>query len=60
MTRRVFATRVDQSTPDIVDSIAKELGCLRLDGAGVLKGSTGVMLDKIAQGRLRIISTTPD
>jgi hypothetical protein len=60
MTRRVFSNRVDQSTPDIVDSIAKELGCLRLDRAGVLKGSTGIMLDKIAQGRLRIISTTPD
>ena len=60
MTRRTFATRVDQNTPDVVDSIAKDLGCLRIDGSGIIKGSTGVMLDKIAQGHLRIIPTTPD
>tara|TARA_Y100000589_G_scaffold283019_1_gene280827 strand:+ start:81 stop:263 length:183 start_codon:yes stop_codon:yes gene_type:complete len=60
MTRRMFATRVDQDTPDIVDAIAKDLGCIRIDGSGVVKGSTGVMLDKIAQGHLQIIPTTPD
>ena len=60
MTRRTFATRVDQDTPDIVDAIAKDLGCLRIDGSGVVRGSTGVLLDKIAQGRLSIIPSSPD
>ena len=59
MTRRMFATRVDQDTPNIVDAIAKEFGCIRIDGSGVVKGSTGVLLDKIAQGHLNIIPTTP-
>jgi hypothetical protein len=58
--RRLFSIRVDQITPELIDSIAKEFGCKRIDGKGVIKGSAGVLLDKIAQGRLRIISTTPD
>ena len=53
--RRIFSTRVDVETPDIVDAIAKELGYLRIDGSGIVQGSTGVMLDKIAQGHLRIV-----
>ena len=52
--RRVFATRVDVNTPDIIDSIAKELGCLRI-ASGTIAGSTGVLLDKIARGELIII-----
>lgn len=62
MTRRTFAVRVDQDTPDIVDAIAKDLGYLRIDGSGAVKGSTGVLLDKIAQGHifLSIIPITPD
>ena len=56
--RRIFSTRVDVKTPDIVDAIAKELGYLRVDGSGVLQGSTGVMLDKIAQGYLKIVSVS--
>lgn len=56
MERRIFATRVDVDTPDVVDAIAKNLGYLRIDGSGVVRGSTGVLLDKIAQGKLRIIS----
>lgn len=59
MTRRTFSVRVDQRTPDKVDAIAKDFGCLRIDGEGVLQGSTGVLLDKIAQGKLLIIPT-PD
>ena len=53
--RRIFATRVDVETPDIVDAIAKELGYLRIDGSGIVQGSAGVMLDKIAQGYLKIV-----
>ena len=53
--RRIFSTRVDVETPDIVDAIAKKLGNLRVDGSGIVQGSTGVMLDKIAQGHLRIV-----
>lgn len=53
--RRIFSTRVDVETPDIVDAIAKELGYLRIDGSGIVQGSAGVMLDKIAQGYLKIV-----
>ena len=56
--RRLFSTRVDINTPDIVDSMAKKLGCLRIDGSGNVQGSTGVMLDKIAQGELKIVSAS--
>ena len=50
--------RVDQITPEVIDSIAKEFGCKRIDGKGVIKGSAGVLLDKIAQGKLKIIPGT--
>ena len=53
--RRVFACRVDVSTPDIVEELAQELGCLRVNGAGELTGACGVMLDRIAQGKLRVV-----
>ena len=56
MSRRMFATRVDDDTPAVVDAIAKEYGCYRVDKSGKIEGSTGVMLDKIAQGKLSIIS----
>ena len=59
MTRRVFSIRVDQNTPEIIDAIAKDFGCQRIDGFGVKRGSTGVLLDKIAQKELMIIPT-PD
>lgn len=55
MKRRTWAIRTDQNTPDILDAIAKEFGCCRIDGSGVVKGSTGVLLDKIAQGHLKLI-----
>ena len=56
MNRRVFAIRVYEDTPEIVEEIAKEFGCLRINGEGVLKGSAGVLLDKIAQGQLKVVS----
>lgn len=52
--RRVFACRVDISTPEIVEAMAKDLGCLRVNGEGELVGAAGVLLDRIAQGRLKI------
>jgi len=58
--RRVFAVRVNTQTPDIVDSIAKDLDCLRITGDGVVKGATGILLDKIAKGDLVIVPATPD
>ena len=42
--RRVFACRVDVSTPEIVEAMAKDLGCLRVNGQGELTGACGVML----------------
>ena len=56
MKRRVFAIRVDADTPEIVEEMAKEFGCLRINGEGFLKGSAGVLLDKIAQGQLKVVS----
>ena len=58
--RKMFATRVDSDTPEIIDSIAKEFGCLRINSSGEIVGSAGVLLDKIAQGHLTIIPTSPD
>ena len=53
--RRVFACRVAVETPSIVESMAKDLGCLRIDGDGDLVGACGVMLDRIAQGRFKVV-----
>lgn len=57
--RRVFACRVDVSTPEIVEAMAKDLGCLRVNGEGELVGAAGVLLDRIAQGRFRIVPVEP-
>ena len=54
--RRIFACRVDVSTPDIVEAMAKDFDCLRVNGKGQLTGACGVMLDRIAQGRLKVVS----
>ena len=55
--RRVFACRVAVDTPAAVEALAKELGCLRVDGAGDLVGACGVMLDRIASGQLKVIAS---
>jgi hypothetical protein len=54
--RRVFACRVAVATPAAVEALAQEFGCLRVDGSGELVGACGVMLDRIAQGKLRIVA----
>ena len=53
--KRLFSCRVDTSTPDIIDDLALQFGCKRITGDGKLIGSTGVLLDKIAQGELLVI-----
>ena len=53
--RRVFACRVAVETPAIVEDLARQLGCLRVAGNGELAGAAGVMLDRIAQGRLTVV-----
>jgi len=53
--RRVFACRVAVDTPAVVEALAKELGCLRIDGSGELVGACGVMLDRIASGQLKVV-----
>lgn len=55
--RRKFATQVNESTPATVEQIAKDLGCKRINRDGVLIGAPGVMLDKIANGNLKIVAT---
>jgi len=59
MNRRVFAVRVYDYTPEIVDSIALQFGCLRIHD-GTIKGSAGALLDKIAQGKLQVILSNND
>ena len=53
--RRVFACRVAVETPAAVEALAKDLGCLRVNGDGELVGACGVMLDRIAQGHLDVV-----
>lgn len=53
--RRVFACRVAVETPAIVEEIAKDLGCLRVDGNGNIVGAAGVLLDRIAEGKFMIV-----
>ena len=53
--RRVFACRVAVETPAIVEGIAKSFGCLRVDQQGDLVGAAGVLLDRIADGRLVVV-----
>ena len=53
--RRVFACRVAVETPAVVEALAKELGCIRINGDGEIVGACGVMLDRIASGQLMVI-----
>ena len=53
--RRVFACRVAVDTPAVVEALAMELGCLRVNGDGELPGACGVMLDRIASGQLKVV-----
>jgi hypothetical protein len=51
----VFACRVAVETPAIVEEIAKDLGCLRVNGNGEIVGAAGVLLDRIADGKFMIV-----
>jgi len=53
--RRVFACRVAVTTPAVMDSIAKEFGCMRIDKDGKVVGACGVLLDQIAEGKLKVV-----
>ena len=58
--RRVFACRVDVSTPEIVEALATDLGCPRISRDGQLTGAAGILLDRIAQGKLKVIPVDLD
>ena len=53
--RRVFACRVAVDTPAVVEALAKDLGCIRINGDGEIVGACGVMLDRIASGQLKLV-----
>lgn len=56
--RRVFACRVDNATPGVIESIAFEFGCYRVcPHTRELVGAAGVMMDRIAAGQLSIVKT---
>jgi hypothetical protein len=46
---------VAAGTPASVEALAKELGCLRVNGDGELVGACGVLLDRIASGKLKVV-----
>lgn len=52
-TRRVYATRVDVSTPDGLAALAAAHNCMIIGPLG-LKADVGQMLDKLASGELVI------
>jgi len=54
--RRIFACRVANETPVIIEEIAAEFKCYRVNRDGDLTGACGVMLDRIAQGKLKVVS----
>ena len=58
--RRVFACRVDVSTPEVVEQLAYQLGCFRTDQNGDIVGACGVMLDRIAKGKLKVVEASDD
>ena len=53
--RRVFACRVLNSTPEYVDQLAERLGYVRVNGDSNVVGSTGALLDAIADGTVKVI-----
>ena len=58
--RRIFACRVAVETPAVVEAIAKEHKCLRVNADCELVGACGVMLDRIAQGKLKVVEASDD
>jgi len=54
--RRVFACRVANETPAVIEEIAAEFKCYRVNRDGDLTGACGVMLDRIAEGKLKVVS----
>lgn len=58
--RRVFACRVAVTTPSAVEALAKELGCLRVNGDREVVGACGVMLDRIAEGKLKVVEVSDE
>ena len=55
MSRRVYACRCDVQTPAAMQEIARLYGCLYMGKGGELEPSVGLLLDRIAQGKLRIV-----
>ena len=57
---RVYACLVSADTPVIIESIAKQFGCLRLTASGNIAGSCGALLDRIANGSIRLVDVSQD
>ena len=55
MGRRVYAVRCGDETPPVLQEIASSFGCVYMGKEG-LQPSVGLMLDRIAQGELKVIS----
>jgi hypothetical protein len=58
--RRVYASRVSVTTPETIEKIALDLGCYYIAKGGEAKGSPGVLLDRIADGRLLVVPAPAD
>lgn len=58
--RRVFAVRVDASTPRAVEQVAFDLQCYRVcPHTRKLVGAAGVLMDKIASGEFVVAPSDP-
>jgi hypothetical protein len=54
--RRIFACRVDHSTPRAVEQVAFDLQCYRVDPhTRKIVGAAGILMDKIAAGEFKVV-----
>jgi len=59
MSRRVYACRCDTETPKAMAEIARLYGCVYMGKGGELEPSVGLLMDRIAQGKLRVVPVDP-
>ena len=55
MGRRVYAVRCADETPLKLQEIARSYGCIYMGKGGELEPTVGLMLDRIAEGKLKIV-----
>ena len=59
MSRRVYAVRCSTETPPALQEIASLYSCIYIGKDGKPEPSVGQLLDRIAEGQLRIVPPDP-